>query len=621
MGANSTIGGDGSTSETNKPSFTEFWKRSKEQQAPKSLTFVSSSLEQPPVTKIQKAKGKQSASSAQTKSQARRQQVRRAQIQHRQRKVNYTQKLEEDAAKLREDIAKVEEDIVNLRKSNDAIRYHLILKGQASATPVNNIITPTSATTVNSSPLYASTMPSPLPATASPMDLTYPAHASPGYTISLDMADDLSNPIWQVSRPSPLSSGGGSAIHSPRPTTTPATTVSQGTSTHIGDAATAEMALSDEQTEQVINFILALEHVCWGHTHHIHEKPFHHPIPTISPERSDWDYMNDDQENGHLLTATALALNTAPGETKKMIDEFHSELIHEKALLQHLCNTNTPITDFASSSSANVPSRIAPTGPGSNPAFFAPEPTVNLASFTRHNKLAQQLHSQLQWPARSLTLANLRELAATLNPPGAELAPVQAWFEVARRFGTGVATDMSVLETLRREFGAVVRCVRFGAALTREAFEEILERVLPQSLLRVGSGGNASLSVNSVDERASSENLGENNTSGMEVGAGTGTDGGGGAVVGGWDVGGVGNEFTEFWRFDEWSDWDWGAGGGWGGVVEDNEDFEMGEGEGGDDGNSSKSGGKARLFRRLMNSAMGKGGSSSGGGGDGGQGF
>jgi hypothetical protein len=56
------------------------------------------------------------------KAQVRRQQVRRAQTQHRQRKANYIKQLELDVCRHREMISAAERDILGLQRENDSIR-------------------------------------------------------------------------------------------------------------------------------------------------------------------------------------------------------------------------------------------------------------------------------------------------------------------------------------------------------------------------------------------------------------------------------------------------------------------------------------------------------------------
>lgn len=123
----------------------------------------------------------------------------------------------------------------------------------------------------------------------------------------------------------------------------------------------------------------------------------------------------------------------------------------------------------------------------------------------------------LSWTTTALTLRSLHGLASSLLPlsnpesydhdddgidggrDDVELAPVQAFFELARRFGAerllcnnhdgydgggnGSGTSFSVLDALKRELVAsgAIRCPHFGALIDREAFEGAVQRVLGTS--------------------------------------------------------------------------------------------------------------------------------------------
>lgn len=86
-----------------------------------------------------------------------------------------------------------------------------------------------------------------------------------------------------------------------------------------------------------------------------------------------------------------------------------------------------------------------------------------------------------QWQAPAIDLATLRGLASSLNPGDKELTPVQAWFELAERYGPEQMVFERTLDSLRREFRGVVKCVAFGATIEREAFESIVGRVFGET--------------------------------------------------------------------------------------------------------------------------------------------
>ncbi|WQF78048.1 hypothetical protein CDEST_03062 [Colletotrichum destructivum] len=80
----------------------------------------------------------------------------------------------------------------------------------------------------------------------------------------------------------------------------------------------------------------------------------------------------------------------------------------------------------------------------------------------------------------ALSLKSLLALAKTLNPGDIELTPVQAWFELAARYGAAALMRGDVIDTLKREFCGVVDCIHFGAIIERDAFESVVARVMEQ---------------------------------------------------------------------------------------------------------------------------------------------
>ncbi len=186
-----------------------------------------------------------------------------------------------------------------------------------------------------------------------------------------------------------------------------------------------------------------LEHCCWDHIdqscfeHHHHHHPSqdqqHPPAPCANPGL-----------NGHALMATALVLQTAPFDVFARINDLQQQLSASTSPSSHPTTTTTTTRTTAA-------------------AVAAPSPAAG---------------PQLAWSSRALTLTNLRRLAGTLNASDSELAPVQAWFELASLYGAAVATDAAVLEELKRELSAEVHCVMFGAAVQRDVFEAALEKVV-----------------------------------------------------------------------------------------------------------------------------------------------
>ena len=150
-----------------------------------------------------------------------------------------------------------------------------------------------------------------------------------------------------------------------------------------------------------------------------------------------WDhfdpsYYNEadaDREHGHSLMATSLALQQAPSRIFDRIDGVQHELYVE---------------------------------PQSSPAT-----------------------ADISWRSNALTLESIFTLAQTLSSAEVELAPVQAWFEIVSDYGPEIGLNPVLLETMKREFRGVVKCLHFGAVIERDAFDSIVHRVvsgIPQIL-------------------------------------------------------------------------------------------------------------------------------------------
>lgn len=186
----------------------------------------------------------QQDANAQAKNQARRAQVRKAQIQHRQRKANYTKELEMDVAKLRDLIEQAEREGLALRTENEAIRRRLVARVPA----------PPSARSAAAAAFQ-------FDAPATPAAYSTLQQQAPEYTVNLlSAADELNTPLFQVQRtattPSSWSArsgpsvglesdAGGAAI--------PGTMASGG----AGLGGTTD--LTEAETDHAINFILGYE--------------------------------------------------------------------------------------------------------------------------------------------------------------------------------------------------------------------------------------------------------------------------------------------------------------------------------------------------------------------------
>jgi len=121
--------------------------------------------------------------------------------------------------------------------------------------------------------------------------------------------------------------------------------------------------------------------------------------------------------------------------------------------------------------------RAQPPPPPQSPAALA----ARLAA-TAEAGAATTPSPPIAWRASGITLHSLYGLASSVNPPDLELAPVQAWFELAARYPLDVLLRKDVADQLKRAFVGVVKCPHFGAAIERGAFESICARVVDPEL-------------------------------------------------------------------------------------------------------------------------------------------
>ncbi|KAF9879206.1 hypothetical protein CkaCkLH20_03439 [Colletotrichum karsti] len=446
-GTTDTIGDD-----FNRPSFTGYWQGEKETEMAGRLQFVnegqphisSSSttgmvpMAPPPVPDQQQqqqgsADSATSADKAKEKAKLRRQQVRKAQIQHRTRKANYIKQLELDVCKFRDMIAAAEKEVLAYRRENEGMRGALKarglrvpgqLKGKEKEVLVGEVRIADEVSAEEDAPSYDEVVHQPveiyeqpqahipephqqlqqgqtdaqvfseeeqqmLPyetSVAQPLDYDpYPpvdmfGDVSMGdITVTMRKDDTLGTPCFQIS-----SSTTSSSLSSPPRPATPD-------------------QLSVEQEIIAINLILAMEHICWNHFH-----------PRQYPRHAD----PCKAASGHTMMASTMCMSSAPERVYRSIRRKETETQH---------------------------SWDATSGAGS-----------------------------------ALSLKSLLSLAKALNPGDIELTPVQAWFELAGRYGAAALMEDRVIEALKREFCGVVDCIHFGAIIERDAFESVVARVMSE---------------------------------------------------------------------------------------------------------------------------------------------
>ncbi|UNI14581.1 hypothetical protein JDV02_001197 [Purpureocillium takamizusanense] len=381
------------------------------------------------------------------KALLRRQQVRRAQIEHRQRKANYVKQLELDVSQLRDLVALAEHDGRVLHRENEEIITILRLNGvgrpsgvqqqpppplppaahhhaaQQQQQPPAYMIRPEGAAAgvtpshgppvepIDPMMMLDPSVPGSYASSSSVPDVAASPEMFSGidlddWTVHLSVDKSLGTPCFRIDS-GPGSSGDGSVASALTPPKS---------------ATGGDVQLTPAQEQRAINFILAyvlrklsLEHVCWNHFR-LGDFPCH-------------DHSEEcEEDNGHTLMASAYCMASAP----------ESIYVDSQPLARDYSKNKPP------SSTALPP-----------PSF--------------------------SWPAVGITLDSLYGLAQSLNPGDQEIAPVQAWFELASRYPVDILLDATTLDALQRELQDVVRCVSFGAAIERMAFESVLAKVLGPS--------------------------------------------------------------------------------------------------------------------------------------------
>lgn len=101
--------------------------------------------------------------------------------------------------------------------------------------------------------------------------------------------------------------------------------------------------------------------------------------------------------------------------------------------------------------------------------------------------VSAEVGSPISWPVSGLTLHSLYGLASSFNSSDLDLAPVQAWFELAARYPLETLLRKDVEDQLKREFVGVVKCPHYGAAIERGAFESICARILDPEVMGLGA--------------------------------------------------------------------------------------------------------------------------------------
>ncbi|KAK4464846.1 hypothetical protein QBC42DRAFT_262454 [Cladorrhinum samala] len=216
-----------------------------------------------------------------SKAEQRRAQVRKAQIQHRQRKANYVKTLETDAERYREMIATTRREALAIHAENEAIKAQLLQHSLKLSLDQNLFLTEQMAST---------------PSPRNDDHEAYNMLPLEDITMTLGYDDIMNAPCYYISS-SPSPSQFGSSVNSLEGSAAPET-CSAAPNPHLPE-------MTPQQIQQAINFILALEHICRDHSH-----------PSLFSSSSEFPSTDEDcitgRESGHTLMATSLALRSAP---------------------------------------------------------------------------------------------------------------------------------------------------------------------------------------------------------------------------------------------------------------------------------------------------------------------
>ncbi|KAM0174266.1 hypothetical protein ACHAPF_006245 [Botrytis cinerea] len=412
--------------ESQDASFTSFWQRSVDKISSQKVKFM------PNITRLKNSKDEDSETKSGTaQKQHRRAQVRRAQIEHRQRKENYVKHLEEDVIRLRGMITSTENESSALMNENRAIEsilsasgikplssLHSRDRGSPPNKPINMLspqeyVSPGDLTTSNSTQGTKSTVRTVdyesendrLSSYISDMLITQDSdpltnyfsdlHDVPylstthGSHINIQFDEFLNASCLQLSE----SSDSSTKKHG-------ATDLSKPLPPLPGQVSVPENAVlkpSPDLSLIAINFILALEHPCRTHFHHIPDIPL--PFdPTGNP-------------SGHELMASTHIFAQAPAEA---------------------FNEST---------------------------------------------------SEVSWFSSSITLAQLYAMSRSLPVSDFEITPVQAWFMMAEKYRNDLekVVGQRNMNSLKRGLGDLSRCYQFGAVMDVESFWEVVDDVMTQN--------------------------------------------------------------------------------------------------------------------------------------------
>ncbi|KAK7448361.1 hypothetical protein Landi51_06591 [Colletotrichum acutatum] len=288
---------------------------------------------QPPIPAESTTPGLTPAEKAKEKAKFRRQQVRKAQIQHRTRKANYIKQLELDVCKFRDMIAAAEKEVLAFRRENESMRGALTARGFA-APPEG---AKGESVVVSEVRIRGSQEPVAVPEEVSmaPAMVQQQQQALPPVPAQRQLSHQSEDEQAQDSAAAPLPEESQVAAYPPQTLHydpyppidlfadvnmgevtvtmrkddalgTPCFQISSPSAAVVYTQSRPSSAdqLSAEQEIIAINLILAMEHICWNHFH-----------PRQFPAHGD----TCKAASGHTMMASTLCMSSAPARVYRTI--------------------------------------------------------------------------------------------------------------------------------------------------------------------------------------------------------------------------------------------------------------------------------------------------------------
>ncbi|PQE13920.1 alanine racemase protein [Rutstroemia sp. NJR-2017a BBW] len=397
----------------------------------------------------------------------RRAQVRRAQIEHRQRKQNYVKHLEEDVIRLREMIAAAENEASLLAKENGAMKSTLsnvISNEGASDSQVWNQASQSQA--FINSPFSQAIDPS------STSSLSEPGkrHNSPGDTINYLTAqhDMLSGHLDNINSsedyaPMLTYPSAGQQI-SYGPSISPSSYVSVQFDEAINDEC---LQISSGSSSSDDNDIFAgAENVELDFS----TMDLSKPLPPLPGEafQQQLPVSTEPQPNYNSPLRPP-----PPPKSKSPAPDLSLIAINFILALEHPCRTHFQHRP-------NPPPPFDPEGSHTGHELMASTHvyvSAPASSFTFSDPAPSSVPSA-PWPSPSLSLAQLHAMSQSLPKDDFEITPVQAWFEIVERYDVQKVAQEGTVTALKRALGPLVGCFDFGAVMEVGRFWEVVGEVM-----------------------------------------------------------------------------------------------------------------------------------------------